>query len=291
MGLSTDELIDAMGICGASSIALGASRLGNVRMWKGVAHPYVTHNAIQACQMAQAGITGPQEIFEGEGGFFQAVSKQEIEIDHLGGVDDAPYRILNAHIKPFPCGYYMQTAVLGARDLVAENDIEPSEIEEVSVETFHRAAQVLASPEKWSTNLTRETADHSLPYTVAVAILEGDVTPRHYAPEYLRNETVHELMQLVSVEENQSLNDFIAKNPTAIPMVVEITTGEDTYRTRLDYPIGHAQNPMEMAEVEDKMREMAQPLLTEAQMASLVEFCSDLDQRDSVEELVSNLVI
>jgi 2-methylcitrate dehydratase len=291
MGLSTAELRNAVGIAGASNLTLMISRKGDVSMWKGAAHPYVTHNAIQACQMARAGLTGPERVFEGPGGFFEVVADRRLEIDRLGGRDGADYRITDAHVKPFPCGYYMQPMIAGVRDLVADHDVAHEAIEAIGIETFDEAASILGGDEKWSTDLTRESADHSIPYTAAIAAIHGDVEPKHYGQAYRADPDVHRLMALVSVEATAAMNDEAVRNPDSTPSVVRLVADGETYETHVDYAPGHAQNPMSQADLEAKMRSMAEPLLTDEQVETLVDSCGRLETLSTVDSLVDALTI
>ena len=288
MDLSREELVSALGIAGASNLTLSISRRGEVSMWKGVAHAYVVHSAIEACQLARRGLTGPGDVFEGSGGFFDVID-DEFKVDTLGGRDGDPYRITQSHLKPFPCGYYMQPMITGVRDLVAENDISPDAVDAIEIETFKQAETILGGEEKWSKDLSRESADHSIPYTTALAVIYGDVTPEHYNKEYRTDPEIHQLMDLVNVEESEEMNDAAIENPESTPSLIRLVTDTDTYEMRVDYAPGHAQNPLPTAEIEAKMREMAKPLLTHQQIETMIEFCDDLADQPNVDPLLDAL--
>lgn len=291
MGLSREELVNAIGIAGSSNVTLSVSRKGDVSMWKGIATAYATHNGIQACQMARAGITGPGEVFEGPGGFFEVVANRELEIDRIGGRNGADYRITNSHLKPFPCGYYMQAMIAGVRDLVDEHDVDPDTIDDVTIRTFAEPAELLADPEKWSKDLTRESADHSIPYTVAIAIIYGDVRPEHYRQKYRQEARVHDLMDRVVVEESEQLTEYARSNPDSTPSIVELDVGDRRYETRIDYALGHAENPLSRAELEGKMEAMAGPLLPAEQIDDAIELCEELETVPEVDPLVEALSV
>lgn len=291
MGLDRAQLVNALGIAGASNLTLSVSRKGAVSMWKGVAHPYVSHNAIQACQLAREGMTGPEHVFDGPGGFFEVAAGRELTVDSLGGRDDAPYRITRAHVKPFPCGYYMQPMITGVRDLVAEHELTPSAIEAIEIETFEQAATILGGEEKWSTDLTRESADHSIPYTAALAVVYGDVKPEHYGEAYRTDPSLHQLMQLVSVEETAEMNEAARTDPDSTPSIIRLRTSETTHERRVDYAPGHAQNPLSREELLAKFRSMADPLLTASAIDEVTAFCDNLSERSGVEPLVEALTV
>lgn len=291
MGLSRRELRNAIGIVGSSTVSLGIARRGEVSMWKGIATAYATHGGIQACQMARAGVTGPEAVFEGPAGFFEVVADRELTVDRLGGRDGANYRIMDAHLKPFPCGYYMQPMIAGVQALVEDHDIDPDAVEEIVIHTFAEAAGILADETKWSTDLTRESADHSIPYTTAIAILYGDVTPDHYRATYRNDPTVHALMERVGVEESKDLTEFVEDNPDATPTIVEIVADGQRYETRLDHAPGHARNPFSRDRLEAKLTEQAAGLLTDDQVDSLVELCNDLGTLNRVDPIVDATIV
>lgn len=292
MGLSADELVDAIGIAGASSNGLLVARLGEVSHWKGVAQPYATHNAIQACQMARNGLTGPERVFEGDGGFCDAVARgEEVSFEALGG-RDGDFRILETSFKAYACGYFTHPSITAVTDVVTDHDIAPEDVEAIDVRTFEHAIQVYASgPEKWATDLNRETADHSLPYNVSVAVLDGEVTPRQYEPDRLTDERVHDMMAKVTAEEDPELTEYRRRNPRHVPAVASVTADGRTYETRVDYPVGHPERPMSLDEVETKARGLLDDLLTEGQIESLIDQCDGLDEAASVDDLVAGVRI
>lgn len=286
MGLTEDQLVDALGIAGTAHNGLLASRLGDVSMWKGVAHPYVTHGAIQACQLARAGMTGPRAVFEGEGGVFEGITDGPVSVDALGGRDGAPYRITRTNVKPYACGYFMQAPIAGLLELLDDEELRPEELESIVVRTFDQSAQVLASPEKWSTDLNRETADHSIPYCLAVAAFAGDVSPAEFSPSWLEDERVHGLMGRVEVEADETLTGYRRDHPGEIPSVVEVEAGGERHERRVDYPPGHAKDPLSEAEIFEKVERLCGEFLDDDQLAAVREAASDLRRLDSVEPLV-----
>lgn len=291
MDLNEEELIHAIGIAGTSNITLGIARRGNVSMWKGVAHGYVNHNAVQACLMAKAGMTGPEAVFEGVSGFFEAATDGPFEMGPFGGQEDQPYRVTQTNLKPYPCGYYMQTVVEAALELREKHGITHKEINDILVKSFEHAVKVLAGPKKWDPGLTRESADHSIPYTVSVALVAGEVTPEQYTEEYLRDERVHKVMEKTAVEEDPELTAFVEKHDDALPMNITIETDSGTYQTQIDYPIGHSTKPMTNEQLEGKFSDMALELLTQEQIDRTFNACYDLESLNSVRPLVENLTV
>lgn len=289
MGLSTAELVNAMGIAGASNAPLYISRRGDVSMWKGLAHPYVTHNAIQACQMARAGITGPSSVFDGEFGFRDVISQNKLDFDGMPAGDG--YRILETGIKYFATGYYIHSPLTGALELVEEHDIDPEEIETIHIEIFDRAANALATPEKWDTDQNRETADHSIPYSVAVGIIDHEVTPRQFEADRLRGSDVHALMEKLTVSSDEELTKHREQNPRHIPSRTTITVNGTEYRSRVDAPLGHPERPMTDEQLEQKFENLSRGFLTDEQIQRAVERSQALSELESVDPILETLVI
>lgn len=290
MGLTHNELISAIGIAGTSSNGLVISRSGDISMWKGCAHGYVNHNAVQACQMARAGMTGPEALFEGRGGFFETVTGEEFDIP-FGGKENETFRVEQTNIKPYPCGYYIGSAVEAGLTLLEENNIDIDTIESITVESFQNAAQALTGPEKRTIGMTRETADHSIAYTVAVSLVDGQLTPRQYQADKLNSKEVFEIVDKITVEENPELTQHTKEYSDSIPHIVEIHTPDGTYSERIDYPVGHWKRPMSDQQLEEKVGDMALKLLSQAQFDNLTEQCKNIRDIPNMEPIINELTI
>lgn len=297
MGLTEDELVNAIGIMGTSNNALLIARMGDLSMWKAMAHPYTTHNAIQACQLARDGMTGPERVFEGvedrggEGGFFETVARDEFDFAALAGPADR-FCVEDASIKRYASAYYSHPAIYGALTLAEENDITPADIESIHIDVFEHVKQIYATSDKWSSELNRETADHSLPYTVSIALIDGAVTPRQFAEDRLRDPTVHALMQRVSVGVDPDLDRHRRNNPRHVPEQIHITTMDGrTVSRRVNAPPGHPERPLSDTDLERKVTTMLSPLLTPEQQRELIDTCYSLEATASVEPIIENTMI
>ena len=174
MGLTRKQLTQAVNISLNSHIAMRQVRAGELSAWKGFSFANAARNAVFSASLARSGITGPSPIFEGEMGFFAQVSGPfELDVEKFGGRRGA-FKLPESYIKYFPAEYHAQSAIwaaLAARRKVRDLD----DIVAVIVETHEAGYNILGKdPEKW-TPMTRETADHSLPYVVGSAILKGRI--------------------------------------------------------------------------------------------------------------------
>jgi 2-methylcitrate dehydratase len=213
--------------------------------------------------LAREGMTGPSPIFEGEHGFERLVSGKLGDLrfaicDLRSGGDGAVPMIMSTSIKCWPVEYHAQSAVEAALALVGEiGDV--GEIDEVVVESHDASVDIIGSaPEKWRPT-TRETADHSLPYIVAAALADGQMTARQFDAHRFRDEALLALVQKVKVVRNAELS-AIYPDAVANIVTVRLRTGQ-TLSKRVDHACGHANNPMSDAGVEEKFHRTADEVI------------------------------
>ena len=282
LGLPEQKIAEAFNLGIAPNIALYQTRIGNVSMWKGCAYANASRNAVFAAMLAARGMTGPAPIFEGVGGYFKAITRAPFKLAALGGREH-PFKIMECSIKRYPLGQYSQTVVqaaLEAREKVASAD----EIAEVQIQTVSTAVRLMAGdPEKW-VPATRETADHSMPYTVAVALIHGAVEERHFDHEYLHDQKILALAQRVKVEASEEAD---RRMPEAMLCKLKLVTRSGaTHTAVVDYHKGHYKNPMSDAEVEAKFRGLAQNVLKPAQTDRLLEVLWKIEDVADAGEIV-----
>ena len=284
LGLSEEQTHQALNLGIAPNIALGQTRGGVLSHWKGCAYANASRNAVFATMLAQRGLTGPEPIFEGEHGFFRAVTQEPYQLEPFGGAG-VPYKITECSIKRFPLGQYSQTVVQAA--LEAREKMPPvvvEDIAEVNIRTLQKAIDIMAGDaEKWNPQ-SRETADHSMPYTTAVALTYGQVHQDHFDQEYYRSPQLLALTNRVKVAVSEEAN---RRAPEAMLCDVEVVTKSgQRYTATVPYHKGHYQNPMTDAEVEAKFRSLAEPLIPTAQTDALLEKLWRLEEVADIGEVV-----
>jgi 2-methylcitrate dehydratase len=282
MGLSRDQMIQALNLSVAANVALYQTRIGDVSLWKGCAFANASRNAVFAVLLASRGLTGPSPIFEGRGGFFTAVSREPFALEPFGG-PGRPFKILECTLKRFPLGLYSQTVVEAALQVRQQlPDVE--DIAEVNIQTLQTAVNIMAGDaEKWQPT-NRETADHSMPYTAAVALKYGTVEPRHFGAEYWRDPRLLELVQKVKVSVSEEAN---RRAPEAMLSVVEVvTSARKRFTAAVPYHRGHFKNPTTDQEVEAKFRTLAAPLLTPEHTDVILKQLWNVEQVKDVAQLI-----
>jgi 2-methylcitrate dehydratase len=273
LGLSAAETTEAFNLGIAPNVALYQTRIGRVSMWKGCAYANASRNAVFAAMLASRGMTGPSPVFEGEGGYFKAVTRKPFALPALGG-GEGPLKIMECSIKRFPLGQYSQTVVEAALQIRARLR-DADDISEIRIETVTTAVRLMAGdPDKWEPS-TRETADHSMPYTVAIAFIYGDVQEEHFGPRFLSNAKVRALTRRVQVSASEEADRGM---PEAMLCRMVVTTlAGDNHEASVEYHKGHWRNPMSDSEVEAKFRRLGAAVLGAPEVDRLVEALWKLD--------------
>jgi len=281
-GLAKEQMCNAISLAIASHISLEQIRRGQISHWKGCALANASRNAVFCALLAAKGMTGPAEPFEGKAGFLASTGIR-FEIEPLADSADE-YRIMKARVKAFPAGYFSQSAIeaiLHLRSQIPNVD----DIKEIRLQTFPAGYEVMGSGQaNWQPE-TRESADHSLPFVMAVALMEGNVEVRHYDQLYYKRADVRALMQKISVR--------IGEEPVAawpeVPLNIvdiEMKSGK-VLSTKVAYHLGHFKRQMTDADQERKFRLLAAPLLPERQINDLLACLRRLDEVERIDELIS----
>jgi 2-methylcitrate dehydratase len=282
LGHAKEQMANAISLAVASHISLEQIRRGQISHWKGCALANASRNAVFCAMLAAKGMTGPEEIFEGKAGFFTSTGIRFEPTPFADSVDT--YRILRARLKAFPAGYFSQSAIeaiLHLRSQIPKLD----EIKEIRLQTFPAGYEVMGSGEANWRPETRESADHSLPFVMAVALMEGALEIGHYDQMYYKRPDVRALMQKITVR--------IGEEPVAawpeIPLNivdVELKSGK-IHSTKVAYHLGHFQRFMTDEQQEAKFRPLAEPLLSKKQIDDLLACLRRLDKVEQVSELIS----
>jgi 2-methylcitrate dehydratase len=202
--LDPHRIANAVAIAGTANNALRVTRTGELSHWKGLAAPNAAAAGLSAAFLAMRGVTGPREMFEGTKGWMQVVSGPY-------GIDweaEDLERVTRTILKKYNAEIHSQSAIEGMITLMAEGGFPSSDIERIRVDIFDVAYLIIGGgAEGDKTNVrTKEEADHSLPYLVAVAAIDGKVTPAQYTPGRIAREDVQQLLRRVEVVPDPALS-------------------------------------------------------------------------------------
>jgi 2-methylcitrate dehydratase len=248
LGLNHEQTRDALGIAGTTGTALRLTRAGELSMWKGCAFAHAARNGVFAALLAADGMTGPAPLFEGEMGFFEQVSAPFV-IEKLGGPSVGDWMLPKTSIKFVPAEYHSQSAIAAAFAL-RPGLSNWHEIKSIEIETFRVAVEIIAKdPEKWRP-LTRETADHSLPYCTVVALVDGAITAEQFSQKRLRDPDLLDLVARTKVVESPALT---ATYPASVPNRVRVFMADGSVLEETCFhPPGHDKNPLSNAQLRVK---------------------------------------
>ncbi len=277
--LEADGLEHALGLAGVCNITTRQTRTGQISMWKACAFSNAARNGVFAADLARRGMTGPNEIFEGPKGLMHQLSIPGVAEIILGR--DGDFMIDRTYIKYWPAEYHSQSAIDAA--LQVRSEIGDRKIESIHIGSFEAAVSIIGSePEKWRPT-SRETADHSMGYCVAVALLDGNVTAESFATERLSDPKILDLLDRTKITEEPELNTGY---PEGIPNHLTLTLADGTkLEKRVDFPRGHYKNPMTDDEVVEKFKRQAAGVVSDATADRIVDRCWRLDQLTNLAEL------
>jgi 2-methylcitrate dehydratase len=289
MKLDPEKTRHAINIAGVNCAAFRQARVGELSHWKGVAFANAARCGVYAALLARAGMTGPAPIFEGQMGFEKQLG---VSLGNLGEKFAVPFpkakhgpaaMILKTSVKYWPAEYHSQSAIEAALSL-RKQILDPARIKSVTIESHDASVDIIGSePEKWKPN-TRETADHSLPYITAIALIDGEVTNKQFEPERFTDPQVWNFLETVKVKRNAELS---AMYPDAVANIVHVDLEDGRELTkRVDYPLGHAKNPLKDSEVEGKFFALVSPALGEKRARGIVDLVWKLDEARNVDELM-----
>lgn len=291
LGLPSEGVADAISLAIVPHAAMRETRAGELSMWKGAAAANAARNAIFASLLAEAGMRGPAEPFEGEMGFAR-------QLLGAGGFDDAPLerlearadpsRILDTYVKYWPVEYHAQSAVDAALQLRIDLGGDASRIAEVRIDTFRASYEIIAKdPEKWDPR-TRETADHSLQYIVCAALQDGAVTASTFELDRIRRpDTLALLRDHVTLREEPALT---AAYPDGIPNRISVTTTDgETLVREVRHPRGHARNPMSDEELAAKYRANVSRCWSDERADRVADLVWNAERPDALAQLLAAL--
>ncbi len=268
LGLDRAQTENALSLATVPHAAMRQTRAGELAMWKGAAAANASRNAIFAALLAEKGMTGPFQPFEGEMGFCELLTHAPFDRAKLSALatQSAPHRILDTYIKKYPVEYHAQSAVDAALDLFTQR--RAAEMIALHIDTFQAGYEIIArDPEKWQPK-TRETADHSIQYISVVALQDGAITQQSFDLERIRAARTQEfLARHTTLAEKPELS---AGYPDGIPNTLTVTWSDGRVLSQtVRYPRGHARNPMDDAEVIAKFEANVAGRLTPAQAAAV----------------------
>lgn len=280
--LDAQRMQHAIGISGSHMATVSGVVAGKLSMMKNTVDPLAAHSGVLAALLAERGYTGPEGVIDGKEGLVHALGPEwrlSVLTDGLG----ESWRIEQCGMKAFPTEALTHTALSAVLELVKTHDLSPERIAKVQVRTLARAVDILADPSKYDPH-TKETADHSLPYCVAAAIVDRQLTPAQFMQEKIENPLIRAQLGKVEVVADDEIEKVFPDLQRAAVAIV--TTNGDRYDQLLDYPKGDFRNPLTDEELEQKFDALTETLLSTPAQQELKRAVWQLEHLQSLSTLM-----
>lgn len=272
MKLDKEKIANAIAISATANNILRVARTGSISHFKGLAFPFMAQSAINAVFLAREGISGPHQVFEGKKGFMESIAGK-FSIDWQNKKLDAVHSTI---IKKYNAEIHSQSAIEGCLQLKEKNAIKFKDIRKIEIDIFDVAYNIIGGGDEGNKHhvFNKETADHSLPYLLAVALIDNEVGPEQFKLSRIIKEDVQCLLQKIVVREDPA---FSKKFPGKMPVRIKLLCkGKRSFElVKEDYD-GFLTRPLSWAGVIQKFKKLAGA------------FCS-ADARESLIECVYNL--
>jgi 2-methylcitrate dehydratase len=281
--LGWEQIQHAIGISASRHATLGAVTAGKLTMMKNTVDPMATQSGVLAALMAEKGYTGPEHVVDGKEGLthcFGPSWKLNLLTDGLG----ESWRITQCGMKAFPTEALTHTPISAVLDIVKSNDLKPEQVEKVQIRSLARAADILSDPSKYDPQ-SKETADHSLPYVIAAALAERQVTPVQFEMKKIMDPVIRAQLRKVEVVADPEIEKVF---PALQRVIVNLTTVDGrTFTKQLDYPKGDPRNPLSDAEIEEKFAALAEGVLSDGAQKKLKNAIWNLEKAGSVSKVMA----
>jgi 2-methylcitrate dehydratase len=281
--LSWKQIQHAIGISASRHCTMGAVTAGKLTMMKNTVDPLATQSGVLAALLAERGCSGPEHVIDGKEGLVQCFGpewKQNLLTDGLG----ESWRITQCGMKLFPTEALTHAPISAVLDLVKDNNLHPEQVEKIQIRSLARAADILSDPSKYDPH-TKETADHSLPYVIAAALVDRQVTPAQFEMKKIMDPTIRAQLNKVEVVADPEIEKVF---PALQRVIVNIaTTDGRKFSKQLDYPKGDPRNPLSDAEIQEKFRALAEGVLSAKAQDKLIGAIWNLEKCASVSNLMA----
>jgi 2-methylcitrate dehydratase len=281
--LGWEQIQNAIGISGCRHVTLGSVSAGELTMVKNTADPLATQSGVLAALLAEKGYTGPWHLIEGKEGFIHCMGpdwKLNVMTEGLG----QSWRITRCGMKAFPTEALTHAPLSAIIDVLNANDLQPDEIAKVKIHTLVRAADILSDPSKYDPR-TKETADHSLPYVIAAALVDRQVTPASFTEEKIMSPRIRAQLKKVELVADPEIDRVFPALQRTIVRI--LTTDGREFTKQLDYPKGDPRNPLTDTEVEEKFNSLTQGVLSASGRQKLRDAIWNLDKLPSVRDMMA----
>ncbi|MEM0449886.1 MAG: MmgE/PrpD family protein [Methanomassiliicoccales archaeon] len=283
--MDENQMENAIGISGSCHAVLGIldAPAEEYTMTKNIRFPVLAYGGIMATLLARKGFTGPKTIIEGHDGFVETIMRGEYDVDKIIP-PKGKFAIQETCIKSIIADYSSHGHLSATLKLVRDYNIKPEDIVEIRIKTSKRCAEHTGDlAKKYPKN--KETADHSSYFLTAIAVIDRQIGPDQFSPEKYNDPRVLELIGKITIQGDPELDKV---RPAGISEI--ITKEGKRFQCRVDFPRGHARNPMTDMEIIEKFKSMAKVYMDDEQMEKIIKAVFEVDEFKDIEKLNRLLV-
>ena len=223
LGLSRGQIGHALAMAAVPNNILRRVRTGHLSMWKAVTAGHAGKAGVFAALLAREGMDGPPQPFEGKSGWSEHIAGKRFSLDVMGG-HGTTFKIEDTMIKPRSSCATTISSILAAEKVAPLLKNRIADVQHVTVETYGRAKIGMGTGEHHWNPDSRETADHSIPYVVAAALMDGTVTPKQFDEAHLRSPELRALLAKIEVVANDEFTRAYEKLPVEHHTRVNVVT-------------------------------------------------------------------
>jgi len=288
MGLSEPQLAHALALGAARAATPSIVRSGDISAAKSLSNALVAQSGVQAALLAEQGATGPLAILDDPRGLRDLFVRLDASALCAPFLSDGA--IMRAHVKAYPCVNTGQSAVAAALKLNAMLNRNPSSLSriEVTMADYKVTKRHQDDPERRHP-VSREAADHSFPFVVAVALIDGRFGAEQFEHKRWQDERVTTLMERIVMRRDAAWN---ARAPGSYPCSIRAIDPEGTeHLVEVAYPPGYSQGSLDANIVLDKFHAVTESILDGADRARIVDTVMEFDRRPSADEFSAAIAI
>jgi 2-methylcitrate dehydratase len=286
LGLTVDQMVSAISINGCHNHTIGCPTAGKLTMMKNTVDPMAVQAGVFAALMAKKGFIGTEAVFEGKEGLMDVFGPAWNTEKLIGGLGEK-FKILECGMKAFPTEALTHTHITATLKVVTQNNISYDQIESVTLTTIARACDILFDPHKYRPE-SRETADHSLPYCIAAALVDHKITTQSFSEEKMKDPRIWEVIDKIKGEASIEFEKmFPAKQPSKV--VIKTKDGK-AYSEYLEYPKGDPREPMTIDDLENKFNALSAKLLSAEKQKAVKDAIFNCEKL-SVKEFMKSLAV
>jgi 2-methylcitrate dehydratase len=284
LDLDGEALAQCLSMAVVPNNALNQARTGHLSMWKAVAAGQSGRAGVFAAMLAKAGMKGPHTPFEGKAGWCDNVARRRFTLGTFGGTETR-FKILDTLIKPRASCATTISSILAAEKAGAELSTT-ADIETVTVEVYERAKIGMGTGEHHWHPDSRETADHSIPYVVAAALIDKRLTPASFAHDRLWSAALRALLPKIEVVANEEFTAAYERVPVEHRTRVTVVLKNGQRKTGYaGGAAGDLSQPKSDAEIEDKFRALSEGRLDKRRIDVALSVLWNLDTVTDVSEI------